>query len=200
MENLEMFLGMFILAFSLVCLLTGAFTAYFGVGKSRVIGFIILAIGIVVIASLYFMVYGADESNWWHIGSTDFWTAFAGTLGAVLSMGAALALVLLVMKIIKDKEEEFDMSDLESSLPEIEKEIAKSDEEPGKEKEQETVPEDDRIPTAGGPGETDSTEEPPEADMAGESGETDSTEEPPETDMAGESGETDSTEEEKEEA
>lgn len=42
------FLTVAILAFALMMLLAGIFTAYFGTGKSRTIGFILLAVGIIV--------------------------------------------------------------------------------------------------------------------------------------------------------
>ena len=42
------FLTVVILAFALVMVLAGIFTAYFGTGKSRTIGFILLAVGLVV--------------------------------------------------------------------------------------------------------------------------------------------------------
>lgn len=42
------FLTVAILAFALVMLLAGIFTAYFGTGKSRTVGFILLIVGLVV--------------------------------------------------------------------------------------------------------------------------------------------------------
>ena len=42
------FLTVVILAFALVMLLAGIFTAYFGTGKSRTIGFVLLLVGLVV--------------------------------------------------------------------------------------------------------------------------------------------------------
>ncbi len=42
------FVSIIIIAFSVVMLLAGIFTAYFGTGKSRTVGFILLLIGVIV--------------------------------------------------------------------------------------------------------------------------------------------------------
>ena len=42
------FVSILIIAFSVVMLLAGIFTAYFGTGKSRTVGLILLLIGVIV--------------------------------------------------------------------------------------------------------------------------------------------------------
>ena len=55
---LMVFITLFILMFGLVLILAGAFTAYFGSGKSRAVGGILIAVGAIVsLAYLYYFRY-----------------------------------------------------------------------------------------------------------------------------------------------
>jgi hypothetical protein len=46
--SIEDFLTVLLLTFALFMLLAGAFTAYFGSGKSRTIGIVLLVVGLIV--------------------------------------------------------------------------------------------------------------------------------------------------------
>jgi hypothetical protein len=81
------------LIFGLVLLLAGIFTAYFGSGKSRTIGVILLVVGIVV---------GLLVGFWYHLGphglSNLLWETFlvmiAGAIGAVVAIAIFLVAIM----------------------------------------------------------------------------------------------------------
>jgi len=98
--DLLYFLTDLLLTFGAFSLLAGAFTAYFGSGKSRKIGLALIVLGLVVILLVYVMFQqrvGVDP--------------MAGELRAIVYMalvhiigalvGAALALVVFLVAIMK---------------------------------------------------------------------------------------------------
>ena len=94
MELVE-FLTVLILVFALFMLLAGIFTAYFGSGKSRMIGVALLVIGLVVGIVWVFLGYGDTiEVDL----STVVWNAFlyilAGVLGALAAIGVFLVAIM----------------------------------------------------------------------------------------------------------
>jgi len=94
MEPVE-FLTVLILVFALFMLLAGIFTAYFGSGKSRMIGVALLVIGLVVGIVWVFLGYGDTiEIDL----STVVWNAFlyilAGVLGALAAIGVFLVAIM----------------------------------------------------------------------------------------------------------
>jgi hypothetical protein len=100
----NMFLFVFLLSFAVFSLLAGVFTAYFGAGKSRLIGGVLLAIGVVII--LIWVYFGLIQDypddtifgvlHWEAARTMD---AFITVLGAVV--GAVLAIVLFLVAIMK---------------------------------------------------------------------------------------------------
>ncbi|HUV61217.1 MAG TPA: hypothetical protein VMW71_03505 [Thermoplasmata archaeon] len=96
MEFLE-FMTVIILVFALFMLLAGVFTAYFGSGKSRMIGMILVVIGLVV--GLLWVVMGLDSVNVIDINlSKVIWDAFlyilAGVIGAIAAIGVFLLAIM----------------------------------------------------------------------------------------------------------
>ena len=96
MEFLE-FMTVIILVFALFMLLAGVFTAYFGSGKSRMIGMILVIIGLVV--GLLWVVMGLDSVNVIDINlSKVIWDAFlyilAGVIGAIAAIGVFLLAIM----------------------------------------------------------------------------------------------------------
>jgi len=96
MDVLE-FLTVLILVFALFMLLAGIFTAYFGSGKSRMIGVLLLVIGLVVgvlWAALSMGDKGAIDVD---LGKV-IWNAFlyivAGVLGALAAIGVFLVAIM----------------------------------------------------------------------------------------------------------
>jgi len=96
MELLE-FLTVVILVFALFMLLAGVFTAYFGSGKSRMIGAALLVIGLVV--GVLWIVMGLDSVEIIDVNmSKVIWDAFlyilAGVLGALAAIGVFLLAIM----------------------------------------------------------------------------------------------------------
>jgi hypothetical protein len=96
MEFLE-FLTVIILVFALFMLLAGVFTAYFGSGKSRMIGVILVVIGLVV--GVLWVVMGLDSVEIIDVNlSKVIWDAFlyilAGVIGAIAAIGVFLLAIM----------------------------------------------------------------------------------------------------------
>ena len=89
------FVTILLLTFGLFMILAGAFTAYFGSGKSRTIGVILLVVGIVVgLLTGYF--YHAAWSGELH---QIIWGSFLVLLAAVI--GALVAVAIFLVAIMK---------------------------------------------------------------------------------------------------
>ncbi|MCJ7517836.1 MAG: hypothetical protein MUO18_07745 [Methanomassiliicoccales archaeon] len=95
--NWEGFLTVLLLTFGLFMVLAGAFTAYFGSGKSRTIGVVLLVIGLVV-GILWVYLAGFTDSIVVDI-SDVVWTAFINILAAVI--GALIAVGAFLLAIMK---------------------------------------------------------------------------------------------------
>ncbi|HOE52117.1 MAG TPA: hypothetical protein PKO24_00615 [Methanomassiliicoccales archaeon] len=91
------FLTVLLLTFSLVMLLAGAFTAYFGSGKSRMIGVVLLVIGLIVGLLWAYLGY-ADELITVDL-SEVIWVAFVNILAALI--GALVAVGAFLLAIMK---------------------------------------------------------------------------------------------------
>ena len=96
MELIE-FLTVLILVFALFMLLAGIFTAYFGSGKSRMIGVALLVVGLVVGIVWAAMSLGQDDPLGVQLGVVV-WNAFlyilAGVLGALAAIGVFLVAIM----------------------------------------------------------------------------------------------------------
>jgi hypothetical protein len=95
--DLMEFLTVLILVFALFMLLAGIFTAYFGSGKSRMIGVALLVIGLVV--GIIWVVLGMDSVGVINVDlSRVVWDAFtfilAGLLGALAAIGVFLLAIM----------------------------------------------------------------------------------------------------------
>lgn len=93
------FLTVAILAFALVMLLAGIFTAYFGTGKSRTIGFILLAVGLLVGVLWVYLAGLSDIEALKVCGFTDvvvqaLLDCLAVLIGAVVAVGIFLVAVM----------------------------------------------------------------------------------------------------------
>ena len=95
MELME-FITVLLLTPGLFLLLAGIFTAYFGSGKSRIIGVVLLIIGLLVGILWVFMDYSGVIS----VPLTDvIWTAFVNILAAAI--GALIAIGVFLLAIMK---------------------------------------------------------------------------------------------------
>ncbi|HJX04860.1 MAG TPA: hypothetical protein VJ489_03480 [Thermoplasmata archaeon] len=98
MELME-FLTVLVLVFALFMLLAGIFTAYFGSGKSRMIGVALLVVGLVVGIIWVALAWGAPESDTIDVDITEVaWSAFlyilAGLVGALAAIGVFLVAIM----------------------------------------------------------------------------------------------------------
>jgi hypothetical protein len=95
--NVLEFLTVLILVFALFMLLAGIFTAYFGSGKSRMIGVLLLVIGLVVGVLWAALSMGKNGAIDVDLGKV-IWNAFlyivAGVLGALAAIGVFLVAIM----------------------------------------------------------------------------------------------------------
>ena len=93
-EWLEIFGSMSLLIFALGTLIGGAFTAYFGSGKSRAIGGLLLLIGIIAAIFFYAFTWGIMdwEPSWAPEVVKNGIIAIVGAIvGGAISLGVLLA-------------------------------------------------------------------------------------------------------------
>lgn len=103
-DMVAQFLSMLTLVFAIASFIAGIFTAYFGSGKSRAVGGILIIIGILV---LIIFMYGAGWLEVIGISMPEGILHFKGTilqgivaiLGAIV--GAGIALGIFLMAIMK---------------------------------------------------------------------------------------------------
>jgi hypothetical protein len=91
------FLTVLLLTFSLIMLLAGVFTAYFGSGKSRMIGVVLLVVGLIVGLIWVYLGY-VDEVIEVDL-SQVIWDAFVNILAALI--GALVAVGVFLLAIMK---------------------------------------------------------------------------------------------------
>jgi hypothetical protein len=100
---ISQFLSMLTLVFAIASIIAGIFTAYFGSGKSRAVGAILIVIGLLV---FILFLYGAgllDSFMGMPDGVLNFQNTVIQGVVAVLGaiVGAAIALVIFLMAIMK---------------------------------------------------------------------------------------------------
>ena len=103
MDYLNQFLSMLTLVFAIASIIAGIFTAYFGSGKSRAVGGILIIIGLLVFV---IFLYGANLLSGF-MGTPEGLLDFRNTIvqgvvaivGAVV--GAAIALGIFLLAIMK---------------------------------------------------------------------------------------------------
>ncbi|MCI4321666.1 MAG: hypothetical protein L3K18_07220 [Thermoplasmata archaeon] len=95
--GLSQFLTILLLVFGLFLILAGLFTAYFGSGKSRTIGVVLLVVGLVV---------GLISGYWYHLGNVG--TASLSHLLeqtilviVAAAIGALAAIAIFLLAIMK---------------------------------------------------------------------------------------------------
>lgn len=90
------FLTILMLVFALFMLLAGIFTAYFGSGKSRMIGVVLLVVGLVV--GILWVVMALDSVAIIEVNlSYVLWYSFVYILAAVLGALAAIGVFLVAI-------------------------------------------------------------------------------------------------------
>lgn len=99
---LEFFLSMLTLVFAVASILAGGFTAYFGSGKSRAVGAVLIIIGIVVFI-LFLWFAGFEFMSFMGTEPISFSGIIAEGITAVIGavVGAAIALGIFLLAIMK---------------------------------------------------------------------------------------------------
>ena len=100
MDIVNQFLSMLTLVFAIASIIAGIFTAYFGSGKSRAVGAILIVIGLIV---FIIFLYGAGLLGF--MGEPSGFLNFKDTivqgviaiLGAIVGAGIALGIFLLAI-------------------------------------------------------------------------------------------------------
>lgn len=89
------FLSIVLMVFALMMVLAGIFTAYFGSGKSRLIGIVLLVVGL-VIGILWTILAGMTTMIDVQLGSV-IWDAFLNILAGLIGILAAVGVFLLAI-------------------------------------------------------------------------------------------------------
>ncbi|MEM3852569.1 MAG: hypothetical protein QXP70_06170 [Methanomassiliicoccales archaeon] len=96
-ENAGNFVTILLITFSIFMILAGAFTSYFGTGKSRAVGAILLVVGIVVAIAWLFI---ASVNKFTTPDLADvIWGAFLSIVAAII--GAVIAVLVFLFAIMK---------------------------------------------------------------------------------------------------
>ncbi len=98
---LDMFLSILVLAFGIFSIIAGAFTAYFGTGRSRSIGGALIILGVIgFIILLWFTgIFGSSVSKPMSWDLAMVWAGLVAVLGALV--GALVALGIFLVAIMK---------------------------------------------------------------------------------------------------
>lgn len=94
-----MFLAILIFSFGLFTLFAGLFTAYFGAGKSRAIGFTLTVIGVIGLVFFAALTWPLVSLVTPIFPRADVVVGLIGVLGA--GVGAVAALILFLVSIMK---------------------------------------------------------------------------------------------------
>lgn len=97
--NSDVFVGILVFSFGLFTLLAGLFTAYFGAGKSRAIGFVLTIVGLIGILLFASLTWQVIPSISPMFDREAIQTSLFGVLGS--AVGAFAALVLFLIAIMK---------------------------------------------------------------------------------------------------
>jgi len=90
------FLSIVVLVFALFMLLAGVFTAYFGSGKSRTVGVVLLAVGLLV-GILWAYAGGMSDMiavDLWGVVWNAFVNIIAAMIGALVAVGIFLVAIM----------------------------------------------------------------------------------------------------------
>ena len=97
MELME-FVTILLMTLGLFLILAGVFTAYFGSGKSRIIGVVLLVVGLLI--GIIWVALRFVDPSFINVSIGDtIWTAFLYILAAVI--GALIAIGVFLLAIMK---------------------------------------------------------------------------------------------------
>jgi hypothetical protein len=133
-DLINFFVAMLLVGIGVALLATGAFTGYFGAGKSQKIGFALLFFGVVVLAAVYILTYDVVEGVENVFDSALFMQALASGIAALAGMMVGMFVILFVLMKVDtvDDLEDLDLEDLEDldldeELKKLEEELNETD-------------------------------------------------------------------------
>jgi len=96
---LDMFLSILVLAFGIFSIIAGAFTAYFGTGRSRSIGGALIILGIIgfIILMWFTGMFGSSVSQPLKWDMSMVTAGFIAVIGALVGALAALGIFLVAI-------------------------------------------------------------------------------------------------------
>mgnify|MGYP003326822490 CR=1 FL=1 len=96
-DMMNFFVSMFLVGIGVALLATGAFTSYFGAGKSQKIGFALLFFGVDTLVVVYALTYAVTNAVGNMFDSELFMQALASGVAALAGMMAGMFVVLFVL-------------------------------------------------------------------------------------------------------
>ena len=96
-DMMNFFVSMFLVGIGVALLATGAFTSYFGAGKSQKIGFALLFFGVVTLVVVYALTYDVTNAVGNMFDSELFMQALASGVAALAGMMTGMFVVLFVL-------------------------------------------------------------------------------------------------------
>ena len=131
---MDYFIPMLVVGIGVALLGTGAFTSYFGAGKSQQIGFILLFIGLVTTIVSYILAFNTVDAVDTIFDSDMFVEAFVSGVSALTGMIIGMFVILFVLMKVDtvDDLEDLDLEDLEDldldeELKKLEEELNQAD-------------------------------------------------------------------------
>lgn len=91
------FVSIILMVFALMMVIAGIFTAYFGSGKSRVIGMVMLVIGLIVGILWTYLAGFGDVIDMGPLLKDVLWDAFLYILAGLIGILAAIGVFLLAI-------------------------------------------------------------------------------------------------------
>ena len=128
-DMMNFFVSMLVVGVGVALLATGAFTSYFGAGKSQKIGFALLFFGVVALVAVYALTYDVTNAVGNMFDSKLFMQALASGIAALAGMMMGMFVVLFVLMKVDtvDDLEDLDLEDLEDL--DLDEELKKLEEE-----------------------------------------------------------------------
>ena len=133
-DVMEFFVSMLIVGFGVALLATGAFTSYFGAGKSQKIGFSLLFAGIITLGLVFDMALGIMGIMPNQFDENAFMDGLVSGIAALTGMVVGMFAILFVLMKVDtvDDLEDLDLEDLEDldldeELKKLEEELNQAD-------------------------------------------------------------------------
>ena len=131
LDIMQFFVSMLVVGIGVALFATGTFTAYFGAGKSKQIGIILIAVGFLTLASVYAITDdNVDFDGIDLFDADDFKDALTSGISALAGLIIGMFLILFVLMKVDTVDDLADLDlenledlDLDEELKKLEKEL-----------------------------------------------------------------------------